>query len=89
MLRGAIGEVLIIFLYRYKVLCPRIIGKEKMNEEVMCDFLCKALEKMKFLTPGGWQKGKTKIFLKDSQVFYKLCCCFRVLRRTAKFFGGF
>ncbi len=45
-----------------------MIGKEKMNDEIMCDYLCKALEKMGVLEGTGWQKGKAKIFLRDLQV---------------------
>jgi hypothetical protein len=45
-----------------------MIGKEKVSDDIMCDYLSKALSKLKILSDNGWQKGKTKIFLRDAQV---------------------
>lgn len=56
-------------MLRYKCLCARMIGKEKVSDEIMCEYLCKALTKLKMMDDRGWQKGKSKIFLRDAQVF--------------------
>jgi myosin heavy subunit len=68
------GEEILILCCRYKCLCAKMIGKEKVSDEVMCDYLCKALTKMKMLDDRGWQKGKSKIFLRDAQVLFYLLC---------------
>lgn len=60
-----------------------MIGKEKVSDEIMCDYLSKALSKMKILDDNGWQKGKSKIFLRDAQVILPLplivCFCANLL----------